>query len=176
MYGTCKADVDRQYLKRCDGGRGLIGAEECVQAEVNSLDKYLSASEEKMLKEAGDVGFLLIEHSQLHLWFCRDEPAVRRPLTPPPLLDLVTAEELDLFMKASSINLDTCIGILKNGAKCRMGARLFLKLANSLSDTGFQCNTCSPEHQSLIDRTLAKVRASPDCPALATAISHANLC
>ncbi|XP_047502912.1 uncharacterized protein LOC125048306 [Penaeus chinensis] len=93
-----------------------------------------------------------------------------------PLLELVTAEELDLFMKASSINLDTCIGILKNGAKCRMGAKLFLKLANSLSDSGFQCNTCSPEHQSLIDRTLAKVRASPDCPALATAIAHANLC
>lgn len=53
MYGAHhpKADVDRLYLKRCDGGRGLIGAEECVQAEVNSLDKYLSASEEKMLKE-----------------------------------------------------------------------------------------------------------------------------
>ena len=39
------------YLKRCDGGRGLIGVEDCVQAEINSLDKYLSASEEKMLKE-----------------------------------------------------------------------------------------------------------------------------
>ena len=46
-----KADVDTLYLKRCDGGRGLIGVEDCVQAEVNSLDKYLSASEEKMLKE-----------------------------------------------------------------------------------------------------------------------------
>ena len=53
MYGAQhpKADVDRLYLKRCDGGRGLIGVEDCVQAEVNSLDKYLSASEEKMLKE-----------------------------------------------------------------------------------------------------------------------------
>ena len=46
-----KADIDSLYLKRCDGGRGLIGVEDCVQAEVNSLDKYLSASEEKMLKE-----------------------------------------------------------------------------------------------------------------------------
>ena len=46
-----KADADRLYLKRCDSGRGLIGVEDCVQAEVNSLDKYLSASEEKMLKE-----------------------------------------------------------------------------------------------------------------------------
>ena len=53
MYGAKhpKADVDRLYLKRCDGGRGLTGVEDCVQAEVNSLDKYLSVSEEKMLKE-----------------------------------------------------------------------------------------------------------------------------
>ena len=53
MYGVQhpKSDVDRLYLKKCDGGRGLIGIEDCVQAEVNSLDKYLSASEEKMLKE-----------------------------------------------------------------------------------------------------------------------------
>ena len=29
----------------------LIGVEDCVQAEVNSLDEYLSAAEEKMLKE-----------------------------------------------------------------------------------------------------------------------------
>ena len=49
MYGAQhpKAYVNRLYLKRCDGGRGLIGVEDCVQAEVNSLDKYLSASGEK---------------------------------------------------------------------------------------------------------------------------------
>ena len=41
IYGAQhpKADVDRLYLKRCDGGRDLIGVEDCVQAEVNSLDK-----------------------------------------------------------------------------------------------------------------------------------------
>ena len=53
MYGAQhpKADVDRLYLKRYDGGRGLIGVEDCVQEELNSLDKYLSASKEKILKE-----------------------------------------------------------------------------------------------------------------------------
>ncbi|XP_069971818.1 uncharacterized protein [Penaeus vannamei] len=53
MYGAQhpKADVDRLYLKRYDGGRDLLGVEDCVQAEVNSLDKYLCASEENMLKE-----------------------------------------------------------------------------------------------------------------------------
>ncbi|XP_069997569.1 uncharacterized protein [Penaeus vannamei] len=37
MYGAQhpKADVDRLYLKRYDGGRGLLGVEYCVQAEVN---------------------------------------------------------------------------------------------------------------------------------------------
>ena len=53
MYGAQhpKADIDRLYLKRREGGRGLLGVENCVQAEVNSLDKYLRASEENMLKE-----------------------------------------------------------------------------------------------------------------------------
>ena len=29
-----KADVDRLYLQRCEGGTGLIGLEDCVQVEV----------------------------------------------------------------------------------------------------------------------------------------------
>ena len=45
-----KADVDRLYLQRCEGGRGLIGLEDCVQVEVHNLEKYLSTSKEKILK------------------------------------------------------------------------------------------------------------------------------
>ena len=41
-----KAHVDRLYLKKCEGGRGLIRLEDCVQVEVHSLEKYLSASKE----------------------------------------------------------------------------------------------------------------------------------
>ena len=53
MYGAHhpKADVDRLYLQRCEGGRGLLGLEDCVQVEVHSLEKYLSTSKEKILKE-----------------------------------------------------------------------------------------------------------------------------
>ena len=53
MYGSHhpKADVDRLYLKRCEGGRGLLGLEDCVQVEVHSLEKYLSTLKEKILKE-----------------------------------------------------------------------------------------------------------------------------
>ena len=53
IYGAHhpKADVDRLYLQRCEGGRGLLGLEDCVQVEVHSLEKYLSTSKEKILKE-----------------------------------------------------------------------------------------------------------------------------
>ena len=46
-----KADVDRFYLQRRKGGRGLVGLEDCVQVEAHSLEKYLSTSKEKILKE-----------------------------------------------------------------------------------------------------------------------------
>ena len=41
-----KAHVDRLYLKKGEGGRGLIRLEDCVQVEVHSLEKYLSTSKE----------------------------------------------------------------------------------------------------------------------------------
>ena len=46
-----KADVDRLYLQRCEGGRSLLGLEDCAQVEVYSLEKQVSASKEKILKE-----------------------------------------------------------------------------------------------------------------------------
>ena len=53
MYGAHHsiADVDRLYLQRCEGGRSLLGAEDCVQVEVHNLEKYLSTSKDKILKE-----------------------------------------------------------------------------------------------------------------------------
>ena len=53
MFGAHhpKADIDRLYLQRCEGGRGLPGLEDCVQVEVYSLEKYLSTLKEKLLKE-----------------------------------------------------------------------------------------------------------------------------
>ena len=52
MYGAHhpKADVDRLYFQKFEGGRGLLGLEDCVQVEVNSLEKYLSTSKEKILR------------------------------------------------------------------------------------------------------------------------------
>ena len=49
MYGAHhpKADVDRMYLRRAEGGRGLIGVEDCVRIEIDSLEKYLQNSKFK---------------------------------------------------------------------------------------------------------------------------------
>ena len=53
MYGAHhpKVDVDRLYMKRADGGRGLIGVEDFVRMEIDSLEKQLSTSNEQVLKE-----------------------------------------------------------------------------------------------------------------------------
>ena len=34
-----QADVDRLYVRRSKGGRGMISIEECVNLEVNNLRK-----------------------------------------------------------------------------------------------------------------------------------------
>ena len=58
LYGAHhpKADVDRLYMKRTNGGRGLIGVEDCVGMEVDSLEKYLSNTDEIVLREVSRCG------------------------------------------------------------------------------------------------------------------------
>ena len=43
------SSVDRLYMKRKEGGRGLISVEECVRAEERGLCEYVLASKEWML-------------------------------------------------------------------------------------------------------------------------------
>ena len=50
-----KSSVDRLYMKRNVGGRGLIGVQFCVESEEHGLKEYVLASEEWMLKAAGSV-------------------------------------------------------------------------------------------------------------------------
>ena len=42
--------VDRLYLRRCEGGRGLISVEDCVRQEEKSLREYVESSGEWMLQ------------------------------------------------------------------------------------------------------------------------------
>ena len=52
MYGALhpKSDVDRLYIKRKEGGRGLMSVECCVREEENSLGFYVANSEENLFK------------------------------------------------------------------------------------------------------------------------------
>ena len=47
MYGALhpKSDVDRLYINRKEGGRGLISVERCVREEENSFGFYVANSE-----------------------------------------------------------------------------------------------------------------------------------
>ena len=44
------SSVDRLYMKRQVGGRGLISVEECVKAEVLGLSEYVAGSKKRMLR------------------------------------------------------------------------------------------------------------------------------
>ena len=45
-----KSDIDRLYLKRKHGGRGLVSIETCVRSEENNLGLYVRESNEMLLK------------------------------------------------------------------------------------------------------------------------------
>ena len=54
IYGVLnpKSDVDRLYIPRKDGGRGLIAIEDCEELAVRGLKVYVHGSEESLLQDA----------------------------------------------------------------------------------------------------------------------------
>ena len=46
--------IQRLYMKRCNGGRGLIGIEECVAGELRTLHYYLVNSSETLLQNVAE--------------------------------------------------------------------------------------------------------------------------
>ena len=44
-----KSDVDRLYIKRREGVRGLLSMENCVRKKENILSFYVSISEENLI-------------------------------------------------------------------------------------------------------------------------------
>ena len=50
-----KGNVSRLYMKRKEGGRGLISTEDCVNIEQLNLEKYMLESEERLVLAAKDV-------------------------------------------------------------------------------------------------------------------------
>ena len=51
-----KSDVDRFYIPRKDGERGLIAIEDCVGLAVRGLEVYVHGSEERLLQAAREDG------------------------------------------------------------------------------------------------------------------------
>ena len=58
IYGALhpKSDVDRLYISRKEGGRGLISIDNCVELAIRGLDVYVHGSEERLIQPArGDT-------------------------------------------------------------------------------------------------------------------------
>ena len=51
-------DVDRLYVKKSQGGRGLISVEDCMNIEINSLWKHVEESNENLLVAVKDEQLL----------------------------------------------------------------------------------------------------------------------
>ena len=47
-----KPDVDRLYLPRKEGGRGLISTEDYVELAIKGLEVYVHGSEERLIQAA----------------------------------------------------------------------------------------------------------------------------
>ena len=54
IYGALhlKSDVDRLYIHRKVGGRGLISIEDCVELAIRDLEVYVHGSEERLIQAA----------------------------------------------------------------------------------------------------------------------------
>ena len=54
IYGALypKSDVDRFYIPRKEGGRGLISIEDCVELAIRGLEAYIHGCEERLIQAA----------------------------------------------------------------------------------------------------------------------------
>ena len=47
-----KSDVDKLYIRRKEGGRGLISIEDCFELAIRGLEVYVHESEERLIQAA----------------------------------------------------------------------------------------------------------------------------
>ena len=54
IYGALdtKSDVQRLYIPRKEGGRGLISIEDCAELAIRGLDVYVHGIEERLIQAA----------------------------------------------------------------------------------------------------------------------------
>ena len=51
-----KSNVDRIYIPREEGGRGLISVEDCTESATLGLERYISDSDERLIKADRKIG------------------------------------------------------------------------------------------------------------------------
>ena len=54
LYST--SDVDRLYVPRKEGERGLISIEDCVELAIRGLEVYVHGREERLIQANYDMG------------------------------------------------------------------------------------------------------------------------
>ena len=59
-----QSDIDRLYLPRRIGGRGLLQIRQTVEEEIRNLSEYISSSTESALKEVITEGLLTVEDTK----------------------------------------------------------------------------------------------------------------
>ena len=76
LYGALhpKSDVDRVYLARQKGGRGLISCEMCVKAEENNLAWYVRNSNERLMAGVRKIKILDSEGACESIHRVKSEP------------------------------------------------------------------------------------------------------
>ena len=52
IYGALhpKSDVDRIYMLRKEGGKGLISIEDCIQLAIRGVEVYVNGSQERLIQ------------------------------------------------------------------------------------------------------------------------------
>ena len=54
IYGVLhpKSDIDRLYIPRKEGGRGLVSIKDCVELAIRGLEVYVHGCEERLIQAA----------------------------------------------------------------------------------------------------------------------------
>ena len=47
-------DIDRFYVLKKEGGRGLVSTEDCIDATIQGLEKYTKKIKEKLITSASN--------------------------------------------------------------------------------------------------------------------------
>ena len=75
-----QADVDRLYLPRSKGGRGMISVEDCEEMEIKSLKEYVVASNERLLNAVEGEQILGRGKSKREIMEERNKNFMEKPL------------------------------------------------------------------------------------------------